>query len=101
MYPYPNKICRLCLNNLQNAFEFKQRCVSAFEKLMKLSDFNIGERYGEINPFMRVDVDVLINENENDNRSEEIDAHFDGGDNTFFDEDESYEWIEPKVGIAS
>lgn len=96
VYPYPNKICSLCLNNLKNAFEFKQRCVNAFEKLMKLSDFNTvyTEEYDEVKPFMHVD--VLIDEN--DALNEENYTHFDEND-THFNEDETNEAIEPQVNI--
>lgn len=94
MYPYPNKICTLCLNNLKNAYEFKKRCLSAFEKLMKLSDFNSvsTEDYNEVKPFMHVD--VLIDD-DNDILSEENDIHFDEN-NIDFDEDDT---IEPQVNI--
>lgn len=96
VYPYPNKICRLCLNNLQNAYEFKRRCVSSFERLMKLSDFNTvyPEEFVEVKPFMQVDVDVLIDENV---LSEDDDTNFDGGDGAHFNEDASNESTEPLV----
>lgn len=93
VYPYPNKICTLCLNNLKAAYEFKKRCESAFEKLMKLSDFNsfgTDDPYEEKpKPFMHVE--VLINED--DVLSDDNDAYF--GDNGIdFNEDDV---IEPQV----
>lgn len=83
------------MNNLQNAYEFKQRCVNAFERLMKLSDFNHAqpEEFVDVKPFMQVDVDVLIDENV---LSEENDTHF-GIDDAYFNEDDSKESIEPMV----
>lgn len=97
MYPYPNKICGLCLSNLKNAYEFKQRCINAFDKLMRLSDFNTiyPNQSDETKPIMQVDVDVLIDEND-DAVSEEHDTYFDN-DDTFFNENES---VEPQVNMA-
>lgn len=87
VYPYPNKICTLCLNNLKNAYEFKKRCVSAFEKLMKLSDFNsvcTDDPYEEKpKPFMHVE--VLIDED--DVLSDDNDAHFDDNGIDFNEDD--------------
>lgn len=90
VYPYPNKICTLCLNNLKNAYEFKKRSESAFEKLMRLSDFNsvCTDDVYEVKPKPFMHVEVLIDEN--DTLSDENDAHF--GDNGIdFDEDEVIE----------
>lgn len=70
--------------------------MNAFEKLMKLSDFNTvyTEEYDEVKPFMHVD--VLIDEN--DALNEENYTHFDEND-THFNEDETNEAIEPQVNI--
>lgn len=88
------------MNNLKNAYEFKKRCVSAFEKLMKLSDFDTDfnnvdttEDYNEVKPFMHVDV-VLIDEN--DELSDENDTHF-GENGIDFNEDDAFE---PQVSIT-
>lgn len=63
--------------------------MNAFEKLMKLSDFNSVsiEEYNEVKPFMHVD--VLIDD-DNDILSEENDTHFDEN-NIDFDEDDAIE----------
>lgn len=64
--------------------------MNAFEKLMKLSDFNAvnTEDFDEIKPFMHVDVII----DENDDLSEENDAHFGGND---FNEDNLSDALEP------
>lgn len=75
---------------MKNAYEFKKRCVGAFERLMKLSDFNSvyepTEDYNEVKP--------LIDENE-DALSDENDTRF---DENHIDFDE-YDAIEPQVNI--
>lgn len=39
-FPYPDKICEICLNDLRAAFDFKHRCEIAFEQLMTISEVN-------------------------------------------------------------
>lgn len=39
-FPYPDKICDICLNSLETAFRFKQSCERAFERLIKYTQVN-------------------------------------------------------------
>lgn len=39
-FPYPDKICDNCLNDLKTAFQFKLRCEIAFERLIKSTEVN-------------------------------------------------------------
>lgn len=51
-FPYPDKICEMCLKHLKSVVEFKHRCEIAFEQLIKLNDASnkIGEQNIEHQP---------------------------------------------------
>lgn len=51
-FPYPDKICELCLAALKTAFEFRNRCEFAFKELIKLSQVSNG--VNELEPVLEI-----------------------------------------------
>lgn len=70
-FPYPDKICERCFNELKVAFDFNQRCTDAFEQLIKLSEENDKKAIeftsvDEIKPIVEVEIDSQIDSQEFD-----------------------------------
>ncbi|XP_031638605.1 zinc finger protein 383-like [Contarinia nasturtii] len=51
-FPYPDKICELCLAALKAAFQFRQQCEITFKELKKLSKDN--SSFNELQPPLEV-----------------------------------------------
>lgn len=61
-FPYPDKVCEQCLNDLKTAYEFKRRCEIACEQLIKLNEVSngLGEQNNEPQSYLDNEKPIFI-----------------------------------------
>lgn len=61
-FPYPDKICESCLNDLKTAVEFKHQCENVFEQLIKLEGVSIklSDEIVELQPALDTEKPIFV-----------------------------------------